>query len=96
MKLVCASCKRRWTPKKGQRRTNACPDCRHRNLSSAISRAWDRRKRLEAPPVAIEAPATHPAATLEDLMRAADLASAKALNAALSITGGGKNNPQKR
>jgi len=96
MKLVCASCKRRWTPKKGQRRTNACPDCRHRNLSSAISRAWDRRKRLEAPPVAVEDAGPDAPDTLENLMRAADAASAKALAAALSITAGGKNGPQKR
>jgi hypothetical protein len=94
MKLICASCRRRWTPKKGEKRTESCPGCRHRNLSSAILRAWDRRKRLEAPAGAIPADGPDAPGTLEELMRAADLASAKALAAALSVAQRGlKGNP---
>jgi hypothetical protein len=48
-------------------------------------RAWDRRKRLEAPPEAFPDAAPDAPDTLENLMRAADAASAKALNAALSV-----------
>lgn len=84
-KLICASCGKHWTLKKGQPRTESCPGCRHRHLSSAARRAWDRRHRLGAPPVAIEEPGTNLPDTLENLMRAADAASAKALEAALSI-----------
>ena len=48
-------------------------------------RAWDRRKRLEAPAEADPDPGPDAPDTLENLMRAADLASAKALEAALSL-----------
>ena len=86
MKLICASCRRHWTPKKGGKRTESCPGCRHRNLSSAIGRAWDRRKRLAAPAAALPEDGPDAPDTLAELMRAADLASAKALNAALAVT----------
>ena len=85
MKLICASCRRRWTPKKGQKRTESCPGCRHRNLSSATVRAWHRRKRFEPRPEVDEVPGPHPPDTLESLMRQADLVSARALEAALSV-----------
>ena len=84
MKLICASCRRRWTPEKGQPRTESCPRCRKFRLSSAQIRAWERR-RFKARTEAIPEPGPYPADTLENLMRQADLASAKALNAALSI-----------
>jgi hypothetical protein len=85
MLLICASCRRRWTPKPGQKRTESCPRCRKFHLSSAQIRAWERR-RLGARTEAVEEPGTYPADTLENLMREADLASAKALEAALSVS----------
>ena len=93
MKLVCASCRQRWTPKKGQKRTESCPRCRRFHLSSAQKRAWERR-RFKAAREALPDAGTRPPDTLENLMRAADLASAKALNAALSVAQRGlKGNP---
>ena len=84
MILICASCGQHWTLKKGQKRTNSCPGCRHWHISSAKKRTWE-RKRLEARPEAVEEPGPDLPDTLESLMRQADLASAKALEAALSI-----------
>ena len=88
MKLICASCRRRWTPEKDQPRTESCPRCRHRNLSSAITRAWDRRKRLGPRTEALPDAGPDPPDTLAELIRQADAASAKALAAALSIASG--------
>lgn len=85
-KLICASCRRRWTPEPDEKRTECCPNCRHRNLSSAITRAWDRRKRLGPRTVPVEEPGNTLAVPLDQLMREADAASAKALAAALAIT----------
>ena len=85
MKLICAACGRRWTPRKRQRRTRYCPDCKRNNLSSAMVRAWDRRKRLEAPLEPADDAGPAPSDTLEELMRQADAVSTRALNAALSI-----------
>jgi hypothetical protein len=85
MELICTSCGRRWTPKKRQRRTRFCPGCKRKNLSSAMVRAWDRRKRLEAAPVALPEAGPAPPDTLEELIRQADRVSARALEAALSL-----------
>ena len=89
MRLICASCHRRWTPMPGRKRTESCPACRKFHLSSAVERAWQ-RKRLRARTEAIDEPVTDLAAPLDQLMREADAASAKALAAALSIS---KNRP---
>ena len=86
MELVCASCQRRWTPKKGRRRFNSCPECRHESFSSAMRRSWKRRAvaaRVEALP---DTPATTPLAPLDQLIRDVDAASAKALKALQSVT----------
>jgi hypothetical protein len=84
MKLVCASCSQRWTPEKGQKRTESCPRCRRFHLSSAQIMGWQRR-RFKACPEAVPDAGPDLPDTLESLMRAADAASAKALNAALSV-----------
>lgn len=94
MKLICASCHRRWTPKRGQKRTESCPGCRRFHLSSAQSRAWDRR-RLGARTEALPDAGPDLLATLDELIRQADLASAKALEAALSISGGNHERSKK-
>ena len=89
-KLICSSCHRHWTLKPRQKRTEACPRCRREHLSSAQIRAWDRRRRLEPRTGAVEETGPYLADSLARLMREADLASAKALAAALSIS---KNRP---
>lgn len=85
MKLICASCGDRWTPTKGAKRTNSCPRCRRQHISAGSTRGW-RTRRLAAPPVGDQEPAADLPETLEELMAAADAASAKALDAAMSIT----------
>jgi len=84
LKLICASCRRRWTPKPGQKRTESCPGCRKFHLSSGVLKAWQRR-RLRARTYPVGEPGTYPAVPLDQLMREADAASAKALAAALAI-----------
>ena len=50
-----------------------------------MRRAWSLRKRLEAPPAAPVPEGTTPAASLDELIRDADAAAARALKLALSL-----------
>lgn len=84
-KLICLSCHRRWTPDRGKKRTESCPSCRREHLSSAQIRGWARRRSRAHTEALPDAGPILPD-TLAQLMREADLASERALQAALSIS----------
>jgi hypothetical protein len=88
MKLICAVCGKSWRrapDRPSARNPKSCPNCRRKHQGSMMRRAWSLRKRLEAPPAAPVPEGTTPAASLDELIRDADAAAARALKLALSL-----------
>jgi hypothetical protein len=84
MLLVCLTCRKHWNLRRGQKRTESCPACRHEHLSSALRMAWKRRRlraRIDKLPAV-----PYLAVDLAQLIRDVDAASERALQALSSVT----------
>ena len=78
MRLICASCHRRWKLKPGAKRSGSCPGCEHEHRRSGQFRAWKLR-RLRASPQAVPDAGARSAEDLARLIREADAASERPL-----------------
>ena len=95
-RLICETCRRRWSPGRGEKRQRTCPKCHHRNLSAGAKRRHRVRKLLGGAGVAIEPPATTPLPSLSELMADADAKAAKAVEMARSIAARFSKSPPSR
>ena len=87
MILICAKCHRRWTLKRNQRRSDTCPRCRTAAKRAGAKKGWHHRRALAAVRAPVPDDGGVLAVSLDQLMREADAAGAKALAAIVAVTG---------